>query len=166
VSLTTIKILSYPAALALAKVLKSASFKLVITNGCFDLLHVGHVRYLEAARALGDQLMVGVNVDWAVKALKGPGRPVNTTSDRMTVLAALNCVSYVVPLDAARVDDFIQGMKAAVWAKGGDYTVDTLDRGEVKAAALAGTRIEIIPVTEGFSTTTTIKKAKIWEART
>ena len=159
--LTDIKILSYPSALALAKVLKSASFKLVVTNGCFDMLHVGHVRYLEAARALGDQLMVGVNADWAVKALKGPGRPVNTTSDRMTVLAALNCVSYVVPIDSVRVDDFIRDTKAAVWAKGGDYTLDTLDKGEVAAANDVGTKIEIIPATEGFSTTKTLKKLKL-----
>lgn len=154
---SAIKILSYPAAVALAKVLMSGCFKLVITNGCFDLLHVGHVRYLEAARALGDQLMVGVNVDWAVKALKGPGRPVNTTPDRMTVLAALNCVSYVVPIDSIRVDEFIQGMKAAVWAKGG-YTLETLDKSEVAAAQSAGTEIKLLDNVRGYSTTGILEK--------
>jgi len=154
---TESKILTYEQAVDLACVLRSGCFRLVITNGCFDLLHVGHIRYLEAASLLGDQLMVGVNADWAVAALKGPGRPVNTTVDRLYALAALSCVKYVVAVDSVRVDEFIGDMRAAVWAKGGDYALDTLDNGEVKSAALAGTRIEIIPITEGFSTTTTIK---------
>lgn len=152
------KILTYPSALALTRVLRSGCFRVVITNGCFDLLHVGHIRYLEAASALGDQLVVGVNSDWAVKALKGPGRPVNSTPDRMLVLAALSCVSYVVPVDSVRVDEFIRDMKANVWVKGGDYTLDTLDKGEVAAATEAGTRIEIVPVVVGYSTTSTLTK--------
>ena len=155
---TESKLLTYPSALALAKLLKSGSFRLVITNGCFDLLHVGHIRYLEAAARHGDQLMVGVNADWAVKALKGPGRPVNNTQDRAYVLAALACVKYVVILDSVRVDGFIRDMQAAVWVKGGDYTLDTLDKGEVAAANDVGTKIEIIPVVPGYSTTGTLKK--------
>ena len=144
--------------MALAKLLRSGCYKVVITNGCFDLLHVGHVRYLEAAARLGNNLIVGVNADWAVTALKGPGRPVNITLDRLYVLAALSCVSYVVPLDSIRVDGFIRDLQAAVWVKGGDYTIDTLDKGEVAAANDVGTRIEIIPVVPGYSTTSTLKR--------
>ncbi|MGV0949331.1 MAG: adenylyltransferase/cytidyltransferase family protein [Azonexus sp.] len=150
--------MSYASALALARLLKSGGFKLVITNGCFDLLHVGHVRYLEAAARLGDQLVVGVNADWAVKALKGDGRPVNTTQDRLYVLASLSCVKGVVPLDSIRVDGFIRDMQAAVWVKGGDYTIDTLDKGEVAAANEVGTEITILPVVPGYSTTSTLKR--------
>jgi rfaE bifunctional protein nucleotidyltransferase chain/domain len=155
------KILTYPAALSLAKVLKSGCFRLVITNGCFDILHAGHVRYLEDAAMLGDLLMVGVNTDWAVKALKGPSRPINSTADRMLVVAAMACVSYVVPVDNVRVDEFVRGMKAAVWTKGGDYTLETLDQGEVAAAIAAGTKIEILPVVQQVSTTGIIQKVRI-----
>lgn len=152
------KILTNATAEPLARLLKSGCFKLVITNGCFDILHVGHIRYLEAARALGDQLVVGVNTDWAVKALKGEGRPINPFRDRMAVLAALQCVSYVVPIDDIRVDGFIRQMRATTWVKGGDYTLDTLDQGEVKAARDVGTKIVILPVVQGVSTTNILKR--------
>lgn len=154
------KILSYSSGTALAGVLKSGCYKTVITNGCFDLLHVGHVRYLEAARLLGDVLIVGVNSDWAIAALKGPGRPVNDTTARMTVLSALSCVDYVMPIDDIRVANFIRDMRATVWAKGGDYTLETLDRDEVAAANDAGTRIEILPVVKGYSTTEILRRSR------
>lgn len=152
------KILTNATAEPLARLLKSGAFKVVITNGCFDIIHAGHVRYLEQARKLGDSLIVGVNTDWAVKALKGEGRPINTTKDRMLVLAALQCVSYVVPIDDVRVDGFIRQMGATTWVKGGDYTLDTLDKGEVQAAKDAGTKIVILPVTPGISTTNILKR--------
>lgn len=152
------KILPGTTAEPLARLLSSGHFKIVITNGCFDILHAGHVRYLEAARNLGDHLIVGVNVDWAVQALKGPGRPLNPTNDRMLVLAALQCVSYVVPIDAIRVDGFIRSMEATTWVKGGDYTTDTLDQGEVKAAREVGTEIVILPLTPGISTTGILRR--------
>lgn len=147
------KILTYDSAVSLAKVLNSGAFKLVITNGCFDILHAGHIKLLETARSFGDMLLVGVNSDAAVKALKGKDRPINTLDDRMAVLAALSCVSYVVPVGYVRLEGFIRDMKARVWAKGGDYTLETLDRGEVASAKEVGTEIKLVPVVPGVSTT-------------
>lgn len=155
---TDAKILTHQTAQPLVRLLRSGSFKVVITNGCFDILHVGHIRLLEAARALGDHLVVGVNSDWAVRALKGVSRPLNTTADRMFVLASLQCVSYVVPIDAVRVDGFIREMSANTWVKGGDYTLDTLDKGEVQAAQDVGTEIKILPLSKGYSTTNILNR--------
>ena len=97
--------------------------KLVFTNGCFDLLHVGHVRYLQAARALGDALAVAVNGDASVKALKGPSRPINTQDDRAEVLAALACVDYVVVFpetSETRMTELIRAVRPQIYSKGGD----------------------------------------------
>lgn len=132
--------------------------RLIITNGCFDILHVGHVKYLEECRKEGDTLLVGVNADWAVKVLKGEKRPVNRCWHRMQVLAGLTAVDYVCPIDAIDVVQFIRDMRAAVWVKGGDYTTQTLNPGEVKAAQEAGTKIVIKPVISGVSTTAVLGK--------
>src|SRR5271156_6150717 len=104
--------------------------KLVFTNGVFDLLHVGHVRYLQQARALGDALMVAVNGDASVRTLKGPARPINGENDRAEVLAALECVSYVSIFSSVRVTELIGQIRPQIYVKGGDYTVDSLDTGE------------------------------------
>src|SRR5271168_3550838 len=95
--------------------------KLVFTNGVFDLLHVGHVRYLQQARALGDALLVAVNGDSSVRALKGPERPINPEHDRAEVLAALECVTYVTIFSDVRVTALLDAIKPQVYAKGGDY---------------------------------------------
>lgn len=152
------KITTYDAGVSLVRLLRSGSYRVVITNGCFDLIHPGHIRLLEHARKLGDQLVVGVNTDRAVEALKGPGRPVNTLADRMYVLAGLQMVSYVMPIDSIRVDGFIRDMEANIWVKGGDYTLDTLDKGEVQAAREAETEIVIIPIERAISTTEILRK--------
>ena len=138
----------------------AAGRKLVFTNGCFDLLHVGHVRYLQAARALGDALLVAVNGDASVRALKGPTRPINGEDDRAEVLAALECVSYVTLFHAERVTDLVRTIRPQVYAKGGDYTVESLDSGERGALLEAGTDIQILPLVPGKSTTATIAKWK------
>src|SRR4030095_14501029 len=104
--------------------------KLVFTNGCFDLLHVGHVRYLQQARALGDALLVAVNGDSSVRALKGPTRPVNAEQDRAEVLAALACVDFVTIFHTERVTEVVRVIRPHIYAKGGDYTVASLDPGE------------------------------------
>lgn len=132
--------------------------RLVFTNGCFDLLHVGHVRYLQAARALGDALVVALNGDDSVRALKGPTRPINLQDDRAEVLAALECVDYVTIFDTPRVTDVVSTIRPHIYAKGGDYTVDSLDKGEVAALRAAGTEIQILPLVPGKSTTSTIAK--------
>jgi len=132
--------------------------RLVFTNGCFDLLHVGHVRYLQAARALGEALVVAINGDDSVRALKGEGRPVNGELDRAEVAAALACVDFVTIFQAVRVTELHQTVKPHVYAKGGDYTVASLDPGERAALEAAGARIEILPLVPGKSTTATLKR--------
>jgi rfaE bifunctional protein nucleotidyltransferase chain/domain len=134
--------------------------RLVFTNGCFDLLHVGHVRYLQEARALGDALLVAVNGDESVRALKGPTRPINNEQDRAEVLAALACVDFVTIFHTPRVTDVIRAIRPHIYAKGGDYTVDSLDPGERAALEEAGTEIRILPLVPGKSTTATIAKSK------
>lgn len=136
--------------------LKLRGKKVVVTNGCFDILHVGHIKFLEAAKSKGHYLIVGVNSDTAVSRLKGPSRPINKQADRMAVIAALGCVDLVVLVDAVRVHDFLDAVKPSVWAKGGDYTKDTLDRGEVEAARRANAEIALLKLVEGVSTTNVI----------
>src|SRR5204862_6922563 len=98
-----------------SKQLRAAGKKLVATNGCFDLLHVGHVRYLQAARALGDLLAVGLNGDRSVRELKGQGRPITAESDRAEVLAALQCVDLVTIFPQTRATQFIAAIKPAIY---------------------------------------------------
>ena len=132
--------------------LRSESRRVVATNGCFDILHVGHVRYLTAARKLGDVLVVGLNGDDSVRQLKGEGRPVNREQDRAEVLAALESVDYVTIFPENRATNFLRAAAPAVYAKGGDYTADTLDPGERAVLDEFGSRIEIIPFEKGYST--------------
>lgn len=134
--------------------------RLVFTNGCFDLLHVGHVRYLQAARALGDALVVAVNGDASVRALKGPTRPVNSEEDRAEVLAALGCVDAVTIFHDERVSALLRTIRPHIYAKGGDYTVDSLDPGERAVLAEVGTEIRILPLVPGKSTTSILTKWK------
>ena len=132
--------------------LRSESQRVVATNGCFDILHVGHVRYLTAARKLGDVLVVGLNGDDSVRQLKGEGRPVNRQQDRAEVLAALESVDYVTIFPENRAMNFLRAAAPAVYAKGGDYTADTLEPGERAVLDEFGSRIEIIPFEKGYST--------------
>jgi D-glycero-beta-D-manno-heptose 1-phosphate adenylyltransferase len=132
--------------------LRSESQRVVATNGCFDILHVGHVRYLTAARKLGEILVVGLNGDDSVRQLKGEGRPVNREQDRAEVLAALESVDYVTIFPEKRATNFLRAAAPAVYAKGGDYTADTLDPGERAVLDEFGSRIEIIPFEKGYST--------------
>ena len=145
---------------AVRAALEAQGRRLVFTNGCFDLLHVGHVRYLQAARALGDALLVAVNGDESVRALKGPSRPINAEQDRSEVLAALACVDFVIVFHTPRVTDVIREVRPQVYAKGGDYTVESLDPGERAALLEAGTEIRILPLVPGKSTTATIERSK------
>lgn len=133
---------------------------LVITNGCFDLLHVGHVRYLKAARALGDALAVGVNGDRSVAQLKGPGRPINNVRDRAEVLAALGDVDLVAIFPEVRATEFICAARPAIYVKGGDYKVETLDPEERAALQKIGARIQIIPFEKGYSTSSLLARLR------
>lgn len=136
-----------------------AGKRVVLTNGCFDILHAGHVEYLERARELGDLLVVAINSDRSVRELKGPTRPVNSESDRARVISALRCVDFVTIFDSLRVTAVIEAIKPAVYAKGGDYTIATLDAGEREAMIACGTEIAILPLVPGRSTTAILAKA-------
>jgi rfaE bifunctional protein nucleotidyltransferase chain/domain len=131
--------------------------RLVFTNGCFDLLHVGHVRYLQAARKLGDALLVAVNGDASVRTLKGEGRPINSEADRAEVLAALECVGYVTVFRDVRVSSILETVRPHVYVKGGDYTLDSLDPGERAVLEKIGAEIDILPLVPGRSTTKIIQ---------
>lgn len=129
---------------------------LVLTNGCFDILHPGHVQYLAEARNLGGFLLVAVNSDESVRALKGPCRPVNTEQDRCTVLAGLRSVDAVTIFSEKRVTGVIRAVRPDIYVKGGDYTPETLDPDEAAVLREVGTRIEILSLVPGKSTTATI----------
>jgi D-glycero-beta-D-manno-heptose 1-phosphate adenylyltransferase len=125
---------------------------IVFTNGCFDILHAGHVRYLAGAKQLGDILVVGLNGDTSVRELKGEGRPLNSQQDRAEVLAALGAVDYVIIFDEKRVDKLLREVRPRIYAKGGDYTVKSLDPDEFSALKEIGAKIEILPLLPGKST--------------
>jgi len=139
------------------KDLKQKNKTIVTTNGCFDILHVGHVRYLKQTKALGDVLIIALNTDRSVRALKGPKRPLNSENDRAEVLAALECVDYVVLFDEDTPAELLDKIKPDIHAKGGDYNIDTLP--EAKIITKNGGRVVFIPLVEGKSTTSLIEKA-------
>lgn len=131
----------------------AAGRRLVFTNGCFDLLHAGHVRYLQQARALGDALVVGLNSDHSVRELKGEGRPLNPQDDRAEVLAALGCVDFVVVFDGKRATELLRAVRPHIYAKGGDYSPESLDADEKGALDACGAEIKILSLVPGRSTT-------------
>src|ERR1043166_180453 len=150
------KILSRSALLDERGRLRAAGRRLVFTNGVFDLLHVGHVRYLTQARALGDALVVAINSDRAVRELKGADRPVFDEAERAEILAALRVVDYVVVFDDISPRSLIAGLLPDVLVKGGDYDPDQIHgREEVEAA---GGKVISLPFVEGSSTTALIQK--------
>jgi D-glycero-beta-D-manno-heptose 1-phosphate adenylyltransferase len=132
--------------------------KLVVTNGCFDILHLGHVTYLAAARTHGDALLVGCNGDAGVSELKGPGRPVNNQNDRAWVLAALESVSAVSIFPESRAIRFLALAQPDIYVKGGDYTLETLNQEERKVVEAAGGKFVFIPFVPGKSTTGLLEK--------
>jgi rfaE bifunctional protein nucleotidyltransferase chain/domain len=154
------KIVTADQARVIASEMRDRGRKLVFTNGCFDLLHVGHVRYLQAARALGDALLVAINGDESVRGLKGEGRPLNRESDRAEIVAALGCVDYVVIFPQQRVTALLEKVRPSIYVKGGDYTADSLDAEERGALERIGTEIRILPFEKGHSTSSLLEKVK------
>jgi rfaE bifunctional protein nucleotidyltransferase chain/domain len=138
--------------------IRASGKRLVVTNGCFDLLHVGHVTYLETARQQGDALLVGVNGDGGVRQLKGPDRPVNSQDDRAAVLAALESVDGVCIFAESTATRFLAAARPEIYVKGGDYTLDTLNQEERHTVEQAGGKIVIMPCVPGKSTTALLKK--------
>ena len=143
---------------ALRQSLKAAGRRLIVTNGCFDLLHVGHLRYLTSARELGDFLWVGVNADLSVKQLKGPNRPINSELDRAEILCGLRTIDAVSIFPQVRATEFLRLVQPDIYVKGGDYTVDSLDAEERSVLEACGAQIRILPQVPGKSTTATIQK--------
>ncbi|HET9378612.1 MAG TPA: adenylyltransferase/cytidyltransferase family protein [Chthoniobacterales bacterium] len=132
---------------------KYAPEQIVFTNGCFDILHVGHVRYLQAAKQLGDRLVVGLNSDQSVQALKGIGRPISNEADRAEILAALAVVDHVIIFNDPRVTALVKELRPHIYAKGGDYTIDSLNPEELASLREVGAQIKLLPLVPGKSTT-------------
>lgn len=141
----------------LAEKLRAEGKRIVFTNGVFDILHVGHVRYLQAARALGDVLLVGVNSDASVKRLKGPSRPLNPQDERAELLEALSCVTAVCVFDEDTPHTLIEAVRPHIHAKGGDYkSPEALP--ETELVRSLGGEVHILPLVPGRSTTGIIEK--------
>ena len=138
------------------KELRSNNQTIVVTNGCFDILHVGHVRYLQETKSYADKLIVLVNSDKSVRAIKGEGRPVNNENDRAEVLCALSAVDFAVLFDETSPSKLIDEIKPDVYTKGGDYTLDTLPERDV--ILKNNISVKFIKFVEGKSTTGIINK--------
>ena len=130
--------------------------KIVFTNGCFDIIHAGHVRYLTAAKNFGDVLIVGLNDDESVRRLKGASRPINSQDDRAEVLLGLKAVDHVIFFGEQTAENLIAEVKPDVYVKGGDYTLDTLP--EAKIVQSYGGRVEFVNLVAGRSTTKIVEK--------
>lgn len=139
-------------------ILRRCGKTIVFTNGCFDILHAGHVRYLEKARSFGDVLVLGLNTDASVQRLKGPQRPINSELDRAEVVGALKSVDAVVLFDEPTASALLSKVKPAVYVKGGDYTLATLP--EAGLVQKNGGRVEFVDIVAGRSTTQVIDKIK------
>jgi len=137
-----------------------AGDKIVATNGCFDILHAGHVSYLELAREMGDILVVGVNDDETVRDLKGVGRPINHIDDRVKVLSSIRYVDLVVIFHEIRASNFLEAIQPDIYVKGGDYTLDDLPECERKVLEENTLDIQILPELTGRSTTNIIQRIK------
>ncbi|CAA6678741.1 ADP-heptose synthase (EC / D-glycero-beta-D-manno-heptose 7-phosphate kinase [Lentimonas sp. CC19] len=137
---------------------RAAGQTMVMTNGCFDLLHVGHISYLQESKKLGDHLWILINSDESVRALKGPTRPIQSEAERAFSLAALSCIDYIVVFNKPRLTEEIQLLKPDIYTKAGDYTIDTLYQPEREAFDAVGAQIKFLPFLEGFSTTKMIEK--------
>lgn len=138
--------------------LRAAGFRIVLTNGCFDILHAGHVAYLQQARELGDVLVVGLNSDASVRALKGPERPVTDELSRAAIIAALECVDYVTIFDEPTASALLEELRPDVYVKGGDYSLETLP--EAPVAQRLGCEVRFIPLVEGVSTTALLRRLR------
>ena len=156
---TSHKVVDWEAAARWVKDRRNAGQKVVFTNGCFDLLHVGHVRYLEAARALGDALIIGVNTDLSVARLgKGGGRPLTPEADRARILAACACVDRVVLFTEDTPLALITWLSPDILVKGGDYQLDEIVGREVVLAR--GGRVVALPFVPGYSTTALLDRIR------
>ncbi|GAB4562238.1 MAG: adenylyltransferase/cytidyltransferase family protein [Anaerolineae bacterium] len=153
------KLVTLEQAIELCEAWRREGRRVVLTNGCFDLLHVGHVDYLERARALGDALVVGVNDDESVRRLKGPGRPITPAPDRVRVVAALAAVDLVVVFSGDTADELLAALRPDVYAKGGDWSAAGGKRlPELETARRIGAEVRFLPYLEGYATSALIRR--------
>jgi rfaE bifunctional protein nucleotidyltransferase chain/domain len=152
------KIMLRESALAIIKLWQFKNEKIVFTNGCFDILHRGHLEYLLQAAALGHRLIVGLNSDESVSRLKGPTRPVNNIDDRAFALASLRCTDLIVPFGEDTPLELIEFLQPNILVKGGDYTIESIVG--AKETLERGGRVEVLSFKEGYSTTSLIDKMK------
>src|SRR4051812_49772721 len=152
--------MSLDQAVARRESLRRAGQRVVLTNGVFDLLHTGHLYYLKKARSLGDALIIALNADVSVRALKGPTRPVQAEEQRAYALGALECVDAVVIFREPRLTAEILALQPDIYCKAGDYTLEKLNVDERAALEEIGARIEFLPFLPGFSTTNLIARIK------
>lgn len=153
------RVLDLDGIVALRASAASQGRSVVLTNGCFDLLHHGHISYLQESALVGDLLIVAINSDESVRQLKGTGRPVNTEQDRAFAIASLRCVDATFIFRGPRLDAEIRAIQPDHYTKAGDYTLETLDAGEREALLAAGTQIHLLSFVEGHSTTSLIQRA-------
>ena len=140
--------------------LRATARRLVVTNGCFDILHSGHVTYLDAASREGDALLVGLNADASVRELKGEGRPINPEQDRAIVIAGLASVKAVTIFTERDAMHLLETVQPDVYVKGGDYNIDTINQDERHLIEGQGGKVVILPGVEGRSTTAVIERMK------
>jgi len=152
------RVISYQEALRLRAEARSAGDRVVLTNGCFDILHRGHLEYLHSSAALGDLLIVAINSDASVRSLKGPSRPVHREQDRAFAVASLRFVDAVFIFEGPRLNNEIANLAPDIYTKAGDYTPETLEKSEVNALRSVGAEIHILPFLGGHSTTNIIEK--------
>ena len=137
---------------------REQNLRVVWTNGCYDILHAGHVTYLQKSKQLGDMLIVGLNSDRSIRATKGPLRPIVDEHERAIVISALACVDYVIIFQEDSPLNIIEKLKPDIYAKGGDYTIDTINQEERRLVESYGGEIALIPGVEGNSTTAVINR--------
>ena len=152
------KLSSLNSLLATRQRLRESGQTLVMTNGSFDLLHPGHIYFLQEARRMGHRLLVALNSDASIRLLKGPRRPVQTDRERAYALAALACVDHIVVFEEPDLVKEITALRPDIYAKAGDYTLEKLHAGERAALEAGGAQIRFLPFLDGFSTTKLIRK--------
>ncbi|MEO6456932.1 MAG: adenylyltransferase/cytidyltransferase family protein [Chloroflexia bacterium] len=159
-SQTRSRVLSLAELLNLRREWREAGLRLVLTNGTFDLLHIGHLRYLEAAHAKGDLLVVGINSDASVRGYKGPGRPVVPQAERTEMVAALRCVDYTTIFDEPTAVALVEALQPEVYVKGGDYAPGSKPLPETEAVTSYGGEVCIVSFVEGHSASDLIRRVE------
>jgi rfaE bifunctional protein nucleotidyltransferase chain/domain len=152
------RVVTLPQLVELCRQWRASNLRVVLTNGTFDLLHIGHVRYLQEARDLGDMLVVGINSDASVRGYKGAGRPVVPQDERAEIVAALRYVDYVTIFDEPTATHLVEALQPDVYAKGGDYSPGTKPLPEAEAVLSYGGEVKIIPFVQGHSASDLIQR--------